>query len=67
VVEVAEAGTRAAAATAITSDRSLSVTPVLSADKPFIFAIVHRPTQAILFTGYVADPGEGPKAGKAAD
>lgn len=60
VLEVAESGTIAAAATAITSDRSLAVTPVFSADRPFAFAIVHRPTQAILFAGYVADPGDPP-------
>jgi serpin B len=63
VVEVTEAGTVAAAATAITSDRSLSITPVFSADRPFAFAIVHRPTQAVLFTGYVADPGDVAAAG----
>jgi serpin B len=57
LVDVTEAGTVAAAATAITSDRSLAVTPVLSADRPFAFAIVHRPTQAVLFAGYIADPG----------
>jgi serpin B len=65
VVEVGEAGTRAAAATAITSDRSLTVTPVLSADRPFVFAVVHRPTRVVLFAGYVADPGGG--AGPAAE
>lgn len=58
VVDVSEAGTVAAAATAVTSDRSLAVTPVLAADRPFAFAIVHRPTQAVLFAGYIADPGE---------
>jgi serpin B len=60
VVDVTEAGTVAAAATGITTDRSLAVTPVLSADRPFAFAIVHRPTQAIVFAGYVADPGQAP-------
>jgi serpin B len=60
VLEVTETGTVAAAATAVTSDRSLAVTPVISADRPFAFAIVHRPTQAVLFTGYVADPGDAP-------
>jgi serpin B len=58
VVDVSEAGTVAAAATAVTGDRSLAVTPVLAADRPFAFAIVHRPTQAVLFAGYIADPGE---------
>jgi serine protease inhibitor len=56
-VDVTEAGTVAAAATGITTDRSLQITPMFAADRPFAFAIVHRPTKAILFTGYVADPG----------
>lgn len=60
VVEVTEAGTRASAATAVTSDRSLAVTPIFSADRPFAFAIIHQPTQAVLFAGYIADPGDGP-------
>lgn len=64
VVDVSEAGTVAAAATAVTSDRSLAITPVFSADRPFAFAIVHRPTQAVLFAGYIADPGEAPPGGK---
>ncbi len=59
VVDVTESGTVAAAATGVTTDRSLAVTPVVSADRPFAFAIVHRPTQAVLFAGYIADPGEG--------
>jgi serpin B len=65
VVEVAEAGTTAAAATAIVADRSLAVSPALSADRPFAFVIVHAPTQAILFAGYIADPGDAPADAKA--
>jgi serpin B len=60
VLDVTEAGTEAAAATAITSNRSLAQTPIFSADRPFAFAIVHRPTRAVLFAGYVADPGDSP-------
>ena len=63
VLEVSETGTVAAAATAVTSDRSLAVTPVFSADRPFAFAIVHRPTQAVLFAGYIADPAQLSAAG----
>jgi serine protease inhibitor len=62
VLEVTESGTKAAAATTITTDRSLQVTPVFSADRPFVIAIVHRPTGAVLFAGYVADPGSDPGA-----
>ena len=60
VLEVTEAGTKAAAATAITSDRSLAAKPSFTADRPFAVAIVHRPTGAILFAGYIADPGDDP-------
>ena len=60
VLEVTESGTRAAAATAITSDRSMAAKPSFSADRPFAVAIVHRPTGAILFAGYIADPGDDP-------
>jgi serine protease inhibitor len=60
VLEVSESGTKAAAATAITADRSLSAKPSFSADRPFAVAIVHRPTGAILFAGYIADPGDDP-------
>jgi serpin B len=59
VLEVNESGTKAAA-TAITADRSLSAKPSFSADRPFAVAIVHRPTGAILFAGYIADPGDDP-------
>jgi serine protease inhibitor len=58
VLEVGEQGTRAAAVTTVAPERSLSITPLFSADRPFAFAIVHEPTQAILFAGYVADPGD---------
>jgi serpin B len=61
VLEVTESGTKAAATTAVTSDRSLALAPVFSADRPFAFAIVHEPTQAILFAGYIADPSEPPR------
>jgi serpin B len=61
VLEVNEAGTKAAATTAVVTERSLApTTPLFSADRPFAFAIVHEPTQAILFAGYIADPGDTP-------
>ena len=60
VLEVGEKGTRAAAVTAVAPQRSLSITPLLAADRPFAFAIVHEPTGAVLFAGYIADPGEEP-------
>ncbi len=60
VLEVGEQGTRAAAVTAVAPQRSLAITPLFSADRPFAFAIVHEPTETILFAGYIADPGEEP-------
>jgi serpin B len=57
-ITVDEDGTEAAAVTAVesqaTSAGPRSVT--LRADRPFAFAIVHKPTGAPLFIGQVADP-----------
>ncbi|HYU84172.1 MAG TPA: serpin family protein [Kribbellaceae bacterium] len=59
-ITVDEDGTEAAAVTAIvmeaTSARARSVT--VRADRPFAFAIVHKPTGAPLFIGQVADPAQ---------
>jgi serpin B len=60
VLEVTETGTKASAATTIMADRSLSARPSFTADRPFAVAIVHRPTGAVLFAGYIADPGNDP-------
>jgi serpin B len=60
VLEVGEQGTRAAAVTAVAPERSLAITPLFAADRPFAFVIVHEPTGAVLFAGYIADPGEEP-------
>ena len=61
---VDEKGTEAAAATAIGA-RATSVEPprpppdlVVVADRPFLFAIVHEQTGAILFVGRLTDPTE---------
>ena len=56
VLEVTEAGTKAAAATTVTTKRSFSQPPTFVADRPFALAILHRATGAILFAGYIADP-----------
>lgn len=58
VLAVDEAGTVAAAATAAEATRSVSgPQPVrIDFDKPFIFALRHRPTGLIVMSGYVADP-----------
>ena len=62
-VEVNEEGTEAAAATAVTMERMMSVAnynpppiPVFRADHPFLFAIRDRRSSAILFLGRVTDP-----------
>jgi serpin B len=57
VLEVTEAGTKATAGTTIATQRSLSRPPTFAADRPFALAILHRATGAILFAGYIADPG----------
>jgi len=57
VIDVTEEGTKAAAATAVVSTRSLETAePVeFAADRPFVFAIVDGMTGAILFLGHVGD------------
>lgn len=57
-ITVDEWGTEAAAVTGLAFIASAPVAPpiVVRADRPFAFAIVHRPTGAPLFIGHVADP-----------
>jgi serpin B len=61
-VEIDEKGTEAAAATAVVMMRAMSM-PVelpkpieVHVDRPFLFAIQHRPSGACLFLGRVTDP-----------
>ena len=58
VVEVEEAGTKAAAATAVVVSTIDSLEPRtgLRFDRPFVFLIVDTKTQSVLFMGRVADP-----------
>ncbi len=56
-VAVDEKGTEAAAATAvIVGETSAPPLATLTIDRPFVFAIVDRPTGATLFIGRVLDP-----------
>jgi serpin B len=57
-IEVDEKGTTAAAATAVTFQRTSAEvnTNTLIVDRPFLFFIRHDPTGAILFAGRVTDP-----------
>lgn len=62
-IEVTEAGTEAAAATAVIMTESTSVGPgqtkepkIFTADHPFIFLIQEKDTGNILFMGRVSDP-----------
>lgn len=59
-----ELGGEAAAATAVTVQaKSFQMpAPACSVDRPFIFAIVHKPSGAPLFVGKVANPLQGTKA-----
>jgi serine protease inhibitor len=58
VVDVAEEGTEAAAATAVIGVRGIRQGPSITfaADHPFYFAITDTVTGTALFVGYVADP-----------
>ena len=58
-INVAERGTEAAAATAVTMNTAIALpTPqlVLTADRPFLYFLRDQPTGAILFMGRVLDP-----------
>jgi serpin B len=63
-VEVKEEGTEAAAATAVVMATKAAVVPdqppvVFRADRPFIYMILHKPTNTILFIGkYNTPPAE---------
>lgn len=58
--DVDEAGTEAAAATgvvvAVTSARIPQTPKIFRADRPFLFAIRHNPTQTLLFLGRMTNP-----------
>jgi serpin B len=58
-IAVDEKGTEAAAATTIAMATSGQIAPplVVRADRPFAFAIVHKPTGIPLFVGRVTNPG----------
>ena len=60
MIEVNEEGSEAAAATAIVMAPQGPMmpvpTPTFRADRPFIFMIVHKPTDSILFMGRVSNP-----------
>ncbi len=57
MIDVNEQGSEAAAATAVIMEtKSLSMPVTFRADKPFVFVIVHKPTDSILFIGRVSEP-----------
>jgi serpin B len=59
VIEVAEEGTEAAAATAVVvTTRAMAPGPIerFTVDRPFMFLITDDSTGAILFAGRVSDP-----------
>ena len=58
-VDVNEEGTEAAAATGVVMEGRKSAappTPAFRADHPFVFLLVHKPTNAVLFQGRVTNP-----------
>ena len=55
-VEVTETGTKAAAATVIgMRETSIPISKTMTVDKPFAFAIYHKPTNTVLFLGVVSN------------
>ncbi len=58
-VKVDEEGTEAAAVTVVTIIKALASCETFKADHPFIFFIIHKPTNTILFAGIVSDPTQG--------
>ena len=58
-IEVNEEGTEAAAASAVTMLRGLGYRFSMVVDRPFFCAIPDRETGALLFVGFVVDPGAG--------
>jgi serpin B len=61
-LQVDEAGTEAAAATAVLTARSAARPDKISIDKPFLFALRDRVSGLILMAGYVGSPTAGPVA-----
>jgi serpin B len=61
-VEVNEEGTEAAAATGVVMATKAAPgpdeTPVFRADKPFLYMILHKPTNTVLFLGKLTTPPE---------
>jgi serine protease inhibitor len=56
-IRVDEAGTEAAAATAVTTTRAIATDfAKVAVDKPFLFALRDAATGLVLLTGYVANP-----------
>ncbi len=57
MIDVNEEGSEAAAATAVVmTTKAMRMPPTFRADKPFIFMIIHKPTDSILFMGRVSEP-----------
>jgi serpin B len=61
MIDVNEEGSEAAAATAgvtglTTSARPRNSPAIFRADRPFLFMIIHKPTDSILFMGRVSNP-----------
>jgi len=53
-IELNEKGVEAAASTAAAFSRSMP--PTLKLDKPFVFFILSKPSNAIIFEGVLEDP-----------
>ncbi len=58
VLKLDEAGTEAAAATAVLGDRAMVERARFAADRPFLAFVVHRPTGLHVVTALVNQPGD---------
>jgi serine protease inhibitor len=58
-VEVNEQGTEAAAATSVMIPTSMPGIPIVTLDRPFVFLIRERGTNAVLFIGKMMNPAAG--------
>ncbi|KAL1132285.1 hypothetical protein AAG570_010242 [Ranatra chinensis] len=56
-IQVDEKGTVASAATAV--DLVVRVAPIFQADRPFMFAIIDRPSSTVAFLGRYVKPTKG--------
>lgn len=58
MLDVDEEGTEGAAATGISIQPTSLVFLTVHFNRPFLFSIIHKDTQSIIFSGKVTDPSQ---------